>query len=32
MAFDPHDLAAKLRLIADGHAREYVSYTALCCS
>jgi len=26
MAFDPHDLAA------DGHAREYVSYTALCCS
>jgi hypothetical protein len=29
MAFDADDIATKLRLIADGHAREYVSYDAL---
>ena len=32
MTFDPDDLAAKLRLIAHGHAPEYVSYLALCAS
>ena len=32
MTFDPDDLAAKLRLIADGRAPEYVSYLALCSS
>ena len=29
MAFDADDIVTKLRLIADGHAREYVSYDAL---